>query len=41
MAGAAEALGFSVSYGGETAIFTSFQVGKGYLNLAGADDQAR
>ena len=35
-----EALGFSITYGGETAVFTSFQVGKGYLNLARADEQA-
>jgi hypothetical protein len=35
-----EALGFSMAYGGETAGFTSFQVGKGYLNLARAGDQA-
>jgi catechol 2,3-dioxygenase-like lactoylglutathione lyase family enzyme len=34
------ALGFSIAYGGETAAFTSFQVGMGYLNLARADDQA-
>jgi catechol 2,3-dioxygenase-like lactoylglutathione lyase family enzyme len=33
------ALGFSMSYGGETATFTSFRVGKGHLNLARADDQ--
>ena len=34
-----EALGFSMAYGGETATFTSFRVGKGHLNLARADDQ--
>jgi catechol 2,3-dioxygenase-like lactoylglutathione lyase family enzyme len=34
-----EALGFSRAYGGETAAFTSFRVGEGYLNLARADDQ--
>ncbi|HEV8529914.1 MAG TPA: VOC family protein [Methylomirabilota bacterium] len=34
-----EALGFSKAYGGETGTFTSFRVGKGYLNLARADDQ--
>ena len=34
-----EALGFSRAYGGETGAFTSFRVGKGYLNLARADDQ--
>lgn len=32
-----EALGFSIAYGGETAAFTSFRVGKGSLNLARAD----
>lgn len=32
-----EALGFSLAYGGETAVFTSFRVGKGYLNLARTD----
>jgi catechol 2,3-dioxygenase-like lactoylglutathione lyase family enzyme len=32
-----EALGFSIAYGGETGAFTSFRVGKGYLNLARAD----
>jgi catechol 2,3-dioxygenase-like lactoylglutathione lyase family enzyme len=36
-----DALGFTIAHGGETAAFTSFQVGKGYLNLAMADDQAR
>ena len=36
-----DALGFSIAYGGETAAFTSFQVGKGHLNLAKADDPAR
>ena len=35
-----EALGFSIAYGGEAAAFTSFQVGKGHLNLARADDQS-
>lgn len=35
-----EALGFSVAYGGETDAFTSFHVGKEYLNLARADDRA-
>ena len=34
-----EALGFSMAYGGETDASTSFRVGKGYLNLARADDQ--
>jgi hypothetical protein len=34
-----EALGFSMAYGGETAAFTSFRVGKGSLNLVRADDQ--
>jgi catechol 2,3-dioxygenase-like lactoylglutathione lyase family enzyme len=34
-----EALGFSIAYGGETAAFTSFHVGKGSLNLARADHQ--
>ena len=34
-----EALGFSIAYGGETAAFTSFRVGKGSLNLARRDDQ--
>ena len=33
------ALGFPMAYGGETAAFTSFRVGKGSLNLARADDQ--
>jgi catechol 2,3-dioxygenase-like lactoylglutathione lyase family enzyme len=33
------ALGFSMAYGGETATFTSFRVGKEHLNLARADDQ--
>jgi len=33
------AIGFSIAYGGETATFTSFRVGKGHLNLARADDQ--
>ena len=33
------ALGFSMSYGGETAAFTSFRVGEGHLNLARADGQ--
>jgi catechol 2,3-dioxygenase-like lactoylglutathione lyase family enzyme len=36
-----DALGFSIAYGGETAAFTSFQVGKGHLNLVKADDPAR
>jgi catechol 2,3-dioxygenase-like lactoylglutathione lyase family enzyme len=36
-----EALGFSIAYGGETAAFTSFKVGKGHLNLASADDPER
>jgi catechol 2,3-dioxygenase-like lactoylglutathione lyase family enzyme len=36
-----KALGFSIAYGGETATFTSFRVGKGHLNLARADDPAR
>ena len=36
-----EALGLSIAYGGEAAAFTSFQVGKGHLNLARAEDQAR
>ena len=35
------ALGFSIAYGGETATFTSFRVGKGHLNLARAEDQPR
>lgn len=34
-----EALGFSIAYGGGTAPFTSFRIGKGSLNLARADDQ--
>jgi len=34
-----EALGFKIAYGGETSAFTSFRVGKGYLNLARADDR--
>jgi catechol 2,3-dioxygenase-like lactoylglutathione lyase family enzyme len=34
-----EALGFSMAYGGETSAFTSFRIGKGYLNLARAGDQ--
>ena len=34
------ALGFSMAYGGETATFTSFRVGKGHLNLARTDDQS-
>jgi len=34
-----EALGFSLSYGGETSVFTSFRVGKDHLNLARMDDQ--
>jgi len=33
------ALGFSIAYGGETATFTSFRVGKGHLNLVRIDDQ--
>ena len=33
------ALGFSIAYGGETATFTSFRVGKGHVNLARVDDQ--
>ena len=33
------ALGFSIAYGGETATFTSFRVGREYLNLARAEDQ--
>jgi catechol 2,3-dioxygenase-like lactoylglutathione lyase family enzyme len=33
------ALGFSIAYGGETAAFTSFRVGKEHLNLARADAQ--
>ena len=36
-----DALGFSIAYGGEAAAFTSFQVGKGHLNLAIAADPAR
>ena len=36
-----DALGFSRAYGGETAAFTSFQVGNGHLNLAKADDPPR
>ena len=36
-----EALGFSIAYGGATAAFTSFKIGKEHLNLARADDQAR
>jgi uncharacterized glyoxalase superfamily protein PhnB len=42
MAGAVrfyEALGFSLVYGGETAAFTSFRVGTGFLNLARTDDR--
>jgi catechol 2,3-dioxygenase-like lactoylglutathione lyase family enzyme len=35
-----DALGFRLSHGGETGAFTSFRVGKGYLNLARADDQS-
>ena len=34
-----EALGFAMAYGGETSAFTSFRIGKGYLNLARAGDQ--
>ncbi len=34
-----EALGFSMAYGVETGAFTSFHVGKGYLNLARAEDR--
>lgn len=34
-----ESLGFSIAYGGATAAFTSFRVGKGSLNLARADEQ--
>jgi uncharacterized glyoxalase superfamily protein PhnB len=34
-----EALGFSMAYGGETAAFTSFRVGKGSLNLARVVDR--
>jgi catechol 2,3-dioxygenase-like lactoylglutathione lyase family enzyme len=34
------ALGFPISYGGETAAFTSFRVGPGSLNLAQAADRA-
>ncbi len=33
------ALGFAISYGGETAAFTSFRVGSGSLNLARAADR--
>jgi len=33
-----EALGFSMAKGGETSAFTSFHVGKGYLNLARASE---
>jgi catechol 2,3-dioxygenase-like lactoylglutathione lyase family enzyme len=33
-----QALGFSIAYGGETAAFTSFRVGPGFLNLARAGD---
>ena len=33
-----KALGFRISYGGETASFTSFRVGEGHLNLARTDD---
>lgn len=32
------ALGFEKRYGGETADFTSFHAGEGYLNLARRDD---
>jgi len=32
------ALGFRIRYGGETATFTSFNVGPGYLNLSRASD---
>ena len=35
-----EALGFSKAYGGETAAFTSFRVGKGSLNLARVVDRS-
>jgi catechol 2,3-dioxygenase-like lactoylglutathione lyase family enzyme len=35
-----DALGFRMSHGGETGVFTSFQVGEGYLNLARADGQS-
>lgn len=35
------ALGFSVRYGGETAEFTSFHAGAGYLNLIAQDPQRR
>ena len=34
-----ESLGFPIAYGGETDAFTSFRIGKGYLNLARANDQ--
>ena len=34
----AEALGFSMAYGGETEAFTSFRVGTGSLNLVSVDD---
>jgi len=32
------ALGFRIRYGGETAAFTSFNVGQGWLNLSTAPD---
>jgi catechol 2,3-dioxygenase-like lactoylglutathione lyase family enzyme len=35
-----EGLGFSMAYGGETSVFTSFRAGSGYLNLARDDGQA-
>ena len=35
-----DALGFTRAHGGETGAFTSFRVGKGYLNLARVDGQS-
>lgn len=34
-----EALGFTMAYGGESSVFTSFRVGQGYLNLTALDAQ--
>jgi uncharacterized glyoxalase superfamily protein PhnB len=35
------ALGFEIAYGGETAEFTSFRAGSGYLNLIAEPDDTR